>query len=125
MNPRPEALHPNLYMLILPIKFSESGLPASRRRWLQSLKISPEEQGKNLQAILLSDASSEPQENTEKRAALIKQQVPIQRWLLCLFPVVFRGNRTTACSLGLATPVEACRPLFTYYIIKINLRQDG
>lgn len=57
----------------------------------------------------------------EARRFYIKQRVPIQCWRLCFYlpfypvPVTvqgWRGDRATACSLDLITPVEACRPLF-------------
>jgi len=52
-NPRPEALLPGVYMLILSFGFSESGPPAGGLPIIPSPLILPEGQGNSLQTSLL------------------------------------------------------------------------
>jgi hypothetical protein len=74
-------------MFILPIQFSDPRLPEGWRPEIPSPFILPRSQGKIPGASLFYDAVPETQTISGQRAAyLIKQQVPVRYWLLCLFP---------------------------------------
>jgi len=108
-NPRPEALHPGVYMLILPICLrnqncrqegpSDSYLPFSRLK-----------HGRNTSGQPVNRRYFQNTGNSERACCFLLSSKCQFRVGVCVFPAFLRGGRTTACNLDLVTPVEACRP---------------
>ncbi len=85
-------------------------MPIGRPSGILSPKSPAEGQGPHSAAACSMTLIASHRQSCVSVLLLVKQQVPVRCWLLCLFPPYLRGDGATTCNLSLITPVESFRP---------------